>query len=267
LTIAYQAEPGRTREHSADGLDPEALWRDYDRTGDSGALLLHYHALVRQLARRMSVDLPPFVERCDLASYGFLGLADAIAKFDPARGVKFETYAATRIRGAILDGLRSIDWIPRSVRMRLRAVARAEAALGMTLHRSPTQSEIAAAVGLSVPALSKLTGDAALRHLVPLDDARHASAVERSCSPAAMARDHHADLPGDALEAAERQHAVSSAIQGLNDRDRTVIDLYYYRGLKLTEIGRMLGVTEARVSQLHSRARTALRKSLLAMDL
>jgi RNA polymerase sigma factor for flagellar operon FliA len=149
--------------------------------------------------------------------------------------------------------------------MKLRAVARAEAALQMTLHRSPTQSEIAAAVGMSVPALRKLVGDAALRHLVPLDDARHASALERSFSPAA--RDNRADQPGDALEAAERQHAVTCAIEGLSDRDRTVIDLYYYRGLKLTEIGRMLGVTEARVSQLHTRARSALRKSLLTMDL
>ena len=267
LRIAYQAEPGPTGAQFQDGLDAGALWRDYEATGDTEALLLRYHDLVGQIARRMCVDLPPFVERCDLVSYGVLGLVDAIAKFDPARGVKFETYAATRIRGAVLDGLRSIDWIPRSVRMKLRAVARAEATLQMTLHRSPTQSEIAVAVGMSVPALRKLTADAALRHLVPLDDARHASALERSCSPAAMARDHRADQPGDALEARERQSAVTSAIQGLNHRDRTVIDLYYYRGLKLTEIGRMLGVTEARVSQLHSRARTALRKSLLAMDL
>jgi RNA polymerase sigma factor FliA len=265
LRIGHQAGPSGTRERPEDGLDADTLWRDYEASGDTEPLLLHYHDLVGQIARRMCVDLPPFVERCDLVSYGVLGLVDAIAKFDPARGVKFETYAATRIRGAILDGLRSIDWIPRSVRMKLRAVARAEATLQMTLHRSPTQSEIAAAVGMSVPALRKLTGDAALRHLVPLDDARHASALERSFSPAA--REHRADQPGDALEAAERQHAVTCAIESLSDRDRTVIDLYYYRGLKLTEIGRMLGVTEARVSQLHTRARSALRKSLLAMDL
>lgn len=246
--------------------DAAELWQRYESTGDTEALLLHYRGLVEQIAGRMSADLPPFVERCDLVSYGILGLVDAIAKFDRTRAVKFETYAATRIRGAILDGLRSIDWIPRSVRMKLRAIARAEAALQMTLHRSPTEAELAAAVGMSVPALRKLAGEAALRNLVPLDDVRHASAVEHTSSRSVLARDNRADQPGDALEADERRQAVTCAIEGLNDRDRTVIDLYYYRGLKLTEIGRMLGVTEARVSQLHTRARTALRETLLAMD-
>jgi RNA polymerase sigma factor for flagellar operon FliA len=119
---------------------------------------------------------------------------------------------------------------------------------------------------MSVAALRKLSAEAALRHLVPLDDVRHAWAVDRTSSHAALARDGRADQPGYALEADERRQAVTCAIEGLNDRDRTVIDLYYYRGLKLTEIGRMLGVTEARVSQLHTRARSALRETLLAMD-
>ena len=137
----------------------------------------------------------------------------------------------------------------------------------MTLHRWPTEAEVAAAVGMTVPALRKLAGDAALRNVVRLDDARHASALDRTCSHSTPARDNRADQPGFALEAAERRRAVTCAVEGLSDRDRTVIDLYYFRGLKLTEIGRMLGVTEARVSQLHSRARSALRETLLAMDL
>lgn len=251
----------------AGAADTATLWLRYEADGDTEGLLLHYRGLVEQIAGRMIVDLPPFVERCDLVSYGILGLVDAIGKFDRARAVKFETYASTRIRGAILDGLRSIDWIPRSVRTKLRAVASAETALQMALHRSPTEDEVAAAVGISVPRLRKLAGDATLSNVIPLDDARHASALERTSSPAALSRDGRADQPGQALEAAERRQAVTSAIEGLNDRDRTVIDLYYYRGLKLTEIGRMLGVTEARVSQLHTRARSALRETLLALDL
>jgi RNA polymerase sigma factor for flagellar operon FliA len=249
-----------------DRPDPAALWLRYEATGDAEPLLLHYHALVEQIARRMSADLPAFVERCDLVSYGVLGLVDAIARFDRTRGVQFETYSCTRIRGAIIDGLRSIDWIPRSVRTKLRAVARAEGALQMALHRDPTEAEVAAAVGMTVAALRKLAGEAALRKVVPLDDVRHASALDRISSRAAPGRDNHADQPGAALEADERTQAVAFALEGLSDRDRTVIDLYYYRGLKLTEIGRMLGVTEARVSQLHSRARSALRETLLAMD-
>lgn len=247
--------------------DTAALWQRYETTGDTEGLLLHYRGLVDQVAGRMIADLPAFVERCDLVSYGILGLVDAIDKFDRARATKFETYASTRIRGAILDGLRSIDWIPRSVRTKLRAVARAEAALQMTLQRSPTEAELAAAVDMSVAALRKLAGDAAQRSVVQLDDIRHAAALDRTSSRAAHSREDRADQPGHALEVAERRHAVACAIQGLDDRDRTVIDLYYFRGLKLTEIGRMLGVTEARVSQLHSRARSALRQTLLAMDL
>ena len=267
MPTAYKAFPDGRTGSDLDGPDAAALWRQYDTTGDTEALLLHYRGLVERIARRMSIDLPSFVERCDLVSYGILGLVDAIDKFDRTRPVKFETYATTRIRGAILDGLRSIDWIPRSVRTKLRAIARAEAALQMTLHRSPTEAELAAAVDMSVAGLRKLAAEAAVRDVVQLDDARHASALESTSSRAAAGREDRADQPGHALEAAERRHAVACAIRGLNDRDRTVIDLYYYRGLKLTEIGRMLGLTEARVSQLHTRARTALRQTLLAMDL
>lgn len=239
--------------------DTAPLWRQYELDGDAEALLVRHWGLVRRIAGRMSGDLPPFVDRSDLVSYGIVGLADAIDKFDPDRAVPFETYAATRIRGAILDGLRSVDWVPRSVRAKLRALARAESALRTTLQRNPTEAEIAVAAGISVTGVRKLAGAAALCTVVRLDDVRPAAALNRA--------DPRADHPGQALEAAERKQAVVTAIEGLDDRDRTVIDLYYYRELKLTEIGRVLGVTEARVSQLHTHARSALRETLLAMDL
>jgi RNA polymerase sigma factor FliA len=240
------------------------LWRDHERTGDQESLLLHYWSLVERTARRLGADLPPHVERADLVSYGLLGLLDAIDRYDRARGVPFEAYAAIRIRGAVLDGLRSVDWVPRSVRRQIREVRRVEAALVTTLNRNPTEAETAAAIGITIGSLRELAADAELSRMVPLDARspgfEHAAAVAR-CGDTA------AERPGDALLAAEEWRAVASAIEGLPARDRTVIDLYYYRGLKLTEIGRLLGVTEARVCQLNSRARAALKKTLLDREL
>jgi RNA polymerase sigma factor for flagellar operon FliA len=242
----------------------DALWRDHEATGDGNPLLLHYWSLVDQVAGRVGGDLPSFVDRADLVSYGFLGLIDAIEKFDRDRGVRFGTYASVRIRGAILDGLRSVDWVPRSVRRGIRDVARAEGALQMTLHRRPTERELAVRLGITVTSLRKRSVDDALSRIVPLDDVRYVLRVERAESAAALSR---TDQPGHALEAAERRAAVTTAIDELCDRDRTVIDLYYNRGLTLSEIGSVLGVTEARVSQLHTRVRTALKKTLLDMDI
>jgi RNA polymerase sigma factor for flagellar operon FliA len=242
----------------------DALWHEHGLTGDANPLLLHYRSLVDQVAGRVGGDLPSFVDRADLVSYGFLGLIDAIEKFDRDRGVRFGTYASVRIRGAILDGLRSIDWVPRSVRRGIRDVARAEGALQMTLHRRPTEVELAVRLGITIASLRRRSADDALSRIVPLDDLRYVPRVERAESAAALSS---TDEPGQALEAAERRGAVVRAIDELCDRDRTVIDLYYNRGLTLSEIGRVLGVTEARVSQLHTRARTALKKTLLGMDI
>jgi RNA polymerase sigma factor for flagellar operon FliA len=259
LMTEYRTHRDRTGEEPAAGGSAASgfvrvdagvagLWRGYAATGDRGPLLLHYAPLVEYVAGRLRGGLPPAVEMADLVSYGIFGLIDAIDKFQPSRGIKFETYASLRIRGAILDELRSIDWVPRSIRTKMRDVERAHGALQMTLNRTPTESEIAAELKITVSDLRKLTSEIAFAHLVPLDDVLYA------------------DRPDDALEAAERARAVAAAIEGLREREREVIDLYYYRGLKLTEIGRKLGVTEARVSQLHTRARVALKNTLVAME-
>ena len=252
-----------------DEFRDESLWSDYRRTGDNETLLLRYAPIVRQVAARLGADLPPHVETADLVSAGIFGLMDAIEKFDPDRGVRFETYAASRIRGSILDELRAIDWVPRSVRARIRDAERVRGTLLMTLHRTPTEAEVAAELGIAVTELRKMYAEVARRRVVPLEDVRGGRGLEQA---EAAALDlglptGRPDQPGDALEAAEQARAVVSAIRALDDRDRAVINLYYYRGLKLTEIGRVLGVTEARVSQLHTRARLALKKTLLAMDI
>lgn len=243
------------------------LWRDHERTGDTESLLLHFWPLVERSAGRLGHDLPAWVERADLVSYGLLGLLDAIEKFDATRGVPFEAYAAVRIRGAILDGLRSIDWVPRSVRTRMRELARVEGALLMTLSRSPTEAEVAGAIGITIASLRKLATDVELTRTVPLDDARRPPVLEHAAHAGVGSDAAPTDRPGDALDAAEQRRVVAAAMDGLCDRDRTVIDLYYFRGLKLTEIGRLLGITEARVCQLNSRARSALKRTLLASGL
>jgi RNA polymerase sigma factor FliA len=245
------------------GLDSDAatLWRDYRLTGDKGPLLLLYSPLVAGVAGRVGSRVPASVEVADLVSYGMFGLIDAIERFEPDRGVRFETYARSRIRGAVLDELRSMDWVPRSVRTKIRDVERAHAAAQRTLNRMPTESDVAAELGITVADLRKLSAEAAFASLVLVDDVRHCPGYDDvgvSTLPA--------DQPHDALEAAEQARAVASAISGLRERERVVIDLHYYRGLNLTEIGALLGVTVARVSQLHARARLALRKTLVAMD-
>ncbi len=226
---------------------------------------MHYRSLVERTARRLGADLPQHVERADLVSYGLLGLLDAIDRYDRSRGVPFEAYAAIRIRGAVLDGLRSIDWVPRSVRSRIRELGRVEGALVTTLNRNPTEAEVAAEIGLTIAGLREVAADAELSRIVPLDDVRRAGFEHTNV--VARSGDTTAERPGDSFDAAEERRAVASAIEGLPVRDRTVIDLYYYRGLKLTEIGRLLGVTEARVCQLNTRARAALKKTLLDMEL
>jgi RNA polymerase sigma factor FliA len=259
LVTDYQTHPDHTGDGPAAGgsassgfaeanAELRRLWRSYATTGDRGPLVLHYSPLVEYVAARLRGGLPPSVEMADLVSYGIFGLIDAIDKFEPDRGAKFETYAAFRIRGAILDELRSIDWVPRSVRTKMRDVERARGSLQMTLNRTPTESEIAAELEITVVDLRKLSSEIAFASLVPLDDIRYADGAD------------------DALEAAERARAVAAAIEGLREREREVINLYYYRGLKLIEIGQKLGVTEARVSQLHTRARLALKNTLVAMD-
>jgi RNA polymerase sigma factor for flagellar operon FliA len=249
--------------------DVATLWRDYRVTGDKGPLLLHYSPLVSYVAGRVSCGLPPSVELADLVSYGMFGLIDAVDRFEPDRGVRFESYATARIRGAILDELRNMDWVPRSVRTKIRDVERAYASSQTSLNRTPTESEVAAELEITVAELRKLSSEVAFATVVPVDDIRYCRGfddVTVSAGFSSVSRDGRTGRPDDALEAAEQTRAVAWAISGLGERERAVIDLYYYRGLKLTEIGRMLGVTEARVSQLHARARLALKKTLLAMD-
>jgi len=242
------------------------LWREYKADGTAEArerLILHYSPLVKFVAGRVAAGLPQSIEQSDLVSYGIFGLIDAIDKFDPGRGFKFETYAISRIKGAIIDELRSIDWVPRSVRAKARAVERAYSQLENELRRTPDDREVAAELGMSESELDAVLSQVSFTGLVALDELLSASGSDRSGSTSVG--DTIADRahdPVEAFEVDEMKHLLADAINRMPDRERLVLTLYYYEGLTLSEIGGVLGVTESRVCQIHTKAILQLRGRL-----
>ena len=215
-------------------------------------LVLQYSPLVKYVAGRLRTRLPDNVEYNDLVSDGIIGLMDAIERFDPDRGLTFQTFAVPRIRGAMVDALRALDWVPRSVREKVRRVEEAQRTLEAKLGRIPEDPEIAAELGISVTELRELYAKVAFTSVATLDDL-----------------DLPDDLSASATHRVEDDHAKAAllkVVDELPERDQVIIALYYFEGLTLAEIGRVLGVTESRVSQLHSRATLVLRTKLTAVD-
>jgi RNA polymerase sigma factor for flagellar operon FliA len=212
------------------------------------------------VAGRISVNLPPNVELNDLINDGILGLIDAIEKYDDARGVKFETYAITRINGAILDALRSLDWVPRAVRQRARELERAYQELEATLGRVPTEEELAGKLGISIKELDTLmqrvrgTAVLSLEEFLPNEKGYEIPLVD-------TLKDADNDVTS-AVEAREVRSALVTAVEELPPQERTVISLYYFDGLTLKEIKSALNVSESRVSQIHAQAVIHLRQKL-----
>lgn len=251
------------------GADPraalEGLWRAFKSTGDPGLrehLILHYSPLVKYVAGRVAVGLPPSVDQADFVSYGVFGLIDAIEKFDPERSIKFETYAISRIRGAIIDELRALDWIPRSVRQKARAVEQAYTALEGRLARTPTEAEVADELGLAREDLRTIFSQLSVVNVVALDELLHGADDGDRVSLLDTLVDVSGDDPETVCEAREMRRLLARAINQLPDREKTVVTLYYYEGLTLAEIGNVLGVTESRTSQIHTKAVLQLRARL-----
>jgi RNA polymerase sigma factor FliA len=245
------------------------LWREYKHDATHEArerLILHYSPLVKFVAGRVASGLPQSIEQSDLVSYGIFGLIDAIDKFDPARGFKFETYAISRIKGAIIDELRSIDWVPRSIRAKARAVERAYSKLENELKRSPDDREVAAELDLGEEELNHVLSQVSFTGLVALDEllGRQQGAGGDGGGSATVG-DTIADRahdPVEAFETDEMKHLLADAINRMPDRERLVLTLYYYEGLTLAEVGTVLGVTESRVCQIHTKAILQLRGRL-----
>jgi RNA polymerase sigma factor FliA len=244
----------------------DGLWKDYKQAGTEEArerLILHYSPLVKFVAGRVAAGLPQNIEQADLVSYGIFGLIDAIDKFEPARGFKFETYAISRIKGAIIDELRSIDWVPRSVRAKARAVERAYSKLENELRRNPEDKEVAAELGVSQEELDQTLSQISFTGLVALDELLGGGNGERSGSATlgeSLSGTGHD--PVEAFEVDEMKHLLADLINRMPDRERLVLTLYYYEALTLAEIGQGLGVTESRVCQIHTKAILQLRSRL-----
>jgi RNA polymerase sigma factor for flagellar operon FliA len=246
--------------------DLQALWDAFKTDGDPDAreqLILNYSPLVKYVAGRVSANLPQTVDHADLISYGIFGLIDAIEKFQPERGIKFETYAIARIKGAIIDELRAMDWVPRSVRARSRDIERAYVALESRLRRAPTDKEVAAEIGISVQELQDTFAKLSYSSVVSFEDLWTPTGDRDERGPVMAAiRDDSAEDPVQMFETEEVRDILAGAIDRLPEREKTVIALYYYEGLTLKEIGQVLGVTESRVSQLHTKAVLRLRARL-----
>jgi RNA polymerase sigma factor for flagellar operon FliA len=242
------------------------LWREFKASGEERLrerLILHYSPLVKYVAGRVGVGLPPNIEQADLVSYGIFGLIDAIEKFDLERAIKFETYAISRIKGAIIDELRAIDWIPRSVRYKAREVEKAYAALEAKLHRSPTEAEVAEELGIKLEDLHTIFSQVSFVNVVALDELM-SSGQERGdkLSLVDTLEDTKAEDPVAAFETEETKYLLAKAINTLPEREKIVVTLYYYEGLTLAEIGQVLGVTESRICQMHTKAVLQLRGKL-----
>lgn len=242
----------------------EATWSSYKESGDirlRNDLVMHYRPLLNRVASRVGSTLPAFVDREDLASYGVFGLMDAISKFDLDKGVQFSTYASSRIRGAILDHLRSLDWVPRSVRSKVRELEEARHDLEADLGREPSNQELAVQLDISLEDLWLLQSEASVPRVGPLvveDPEGNPESWTTHFDPTAN--------PEQTMSGVEITELVSKAVSGMSERSKTIVALYYIEEMTLANIGKLLGVTESRVCQLQSKVLSGLYESLVLQE-
>ena len=237
------------------------LWQEYVNTHSSSVreqLILEYSQLVKLVAGRMSMYLGYNVEYDDLVGYGIFGLIDAIDKFDYGKNVKFETYASLRIRGAILDQIRKMDWIPRSLRQKQKKIDAAMSKIEADKGHVATDEEIAKELGISIDELNEWQGQTKASNIISLDEYTDAGSEVKMDAT----RNAHFQQPEDAVEKEELKKKMVQAIDTLTEKERNVIVLYYYEEMTLKEISLVLEVSESRVSQLHTKALTTMKKVL-----
>ena len=253
------------KRDQGDTAELDGLWRTYKDTASADSrerLILHYAPLVKYVASRVATGLPASVEQADLVSYGMFGLIDALEKFDLERAIKFETYAIPRIKGAIIDELRAMDWVPRSVRFKARGIDKAYAELEGKLKRAPTEVEVSEHLGISLSELHDVVSQISFVSVMALDEVL---TVGDDRGETVSLLDTLADPtidPTMSLEGQETRGLLAGAINSLTEREKIVVTLYYFEGLTLAEIGEILGVTESRVCQIHTKAVATLRTNL-----
>ena len=229
------------------------LWSDYARTKSSEIreqLIIEYAPLVKLVAGRLSMYLGYNVEYEDLCSYGIFGLIDAIDKFDTMKDVKFETYASLRIRGSILDQIRKMDWIPRTIRQRQRQIDAVMKEIEANKGRPATDEEIAQGLGISTDEYSEMQSQMKITGVVSLDEFMESGAEV----PSQQSTQYRFDTPEEALDKVELKQKLVEALALLTEKEQKVVTLYYYEDLTLKEIANILDVSESRVSQLHTKA-------------
>lgn len=237
-------------------------WVRYQRnpTDESRQRLLNtYLPLVRNVAARMAMGFPRSVELSDLINTGVIGLIEAFGHFDPARGVKFETYAVPRIRGAILDELRALDWVPRSTRAKSREIDRAMTSLENELGRPPEKSELAKHMNITVEELHVALDDVSSTNMLSLDEIIYPDDDNRQVPRIETITDHNGNSVLGEIEKGELRSFLVVAMDRLTEQEKLVIALYYYEELTLKEIGEVMSISESRVSQIHTRAVKKLR--------
>ena len=240
----------------------EEIWETYRQTGDPTAreqLLVKYLPLVKNVAGRMAMGFPKSVELSDLVNTGVIGLIEAFGNFDPERGVKFETYAVPRIRGAILDELRSLDWVPRSTRAKSREIERALVKLENDLGRTPNNDELAECLDISIGELHHALDDVASTIILSLDEMIYGEDDNRQIPRVETVEDHSNDSIIASIEKGELRAFLVVAISNLTEQEKLVVALYYYEELTLKEIGEVMLISESRVSQIHTKSILKLR--------
>lgn len=240
-------------------------WRRYTQTGDRVArdqLILAYAPIVKYAAGQIASRMPQHVDIADLISYGLGGLIEAVERFDPARGIKFESFAGQRIRGAIYDELRTLDWVPRAVRTEARDLTRASAKLLTLLQRLPTEAELALELELDPEHYDAMLQRVADTNVIALD--KQWNLAGEALEPALVdtLADQRAVDPAASADAADLRDRIAAAIEELPERDQVVLGLRYHQELTLSEIGRVLEISESRVCQIHTRAVVVLRTML-----
>jgi RNA polymerase sigma factor FliA len=247
----------------------EQLWQDYTRTRRKeirDQLLVYYAPLVKYVASRVAAGLPQNVEQSDLVGNGWFGLIDAVDRFDPGRGNKFETYAMQRIRGAILDELRSNDWVPRSVRHKARTIEKAMAKLEAKLARTPTETELAEEMDVPLSQLHAMFTQISNAGLVALDEVLGGSGERGDALALVDTLADSSDGPMGHVERNELKQILAAGINGMGDREKWVLMLYYFERFTLADIGKVLNVTESRVCQIHTKAVIQLRSRIAASE-
>jgi len=243
-------------------MDVTRTWQSYRSTGDPDLrqkLLNHYLPLVRNVAGRLAMGFPRSVEVTDLVNTGVIGLIEAFRNFDPSRGIKFETYAVPRIRGAILDELRSLDWVPRSTRAKSRELDRAAVHLETKLGRRPSHRELASFMNVTLDEFASTLDDVSGATLLSLDELIYREEDNRQIPRVETIESKNKNSVLGEIEEMELRSYLGLAISNLSEQEKLVIALYYYEELTLKEIGEVMRISESRVSQIHTKAVTKLR--------